>query len=346
MRRSIGVHVLVIALLMGACTSEADPAAERSTSLTTASTTSTMVVSATEDPSTTSSSSTTTAATTTTAPVEPSEGFPVSLVSEAGPVIIVDRPQRIAALSSVFIEMLFAMGAGDQVVAGDVFSNYPPDADRLETIDAFNLNLEAVIALDPDLVVLSFDPGSVVAGLAAVGIPTLQFPTATTLDGAYEQMYSLGAAAGRAGEAADLVAGIQEDIAAIVAGSDGNFAGVSYYVETDPFTFYTPNTDSFIGQLFALLGMENIADAAPDEFGSGFPQLSPEFIIAADPDVIFLASFGETPSTVASRSGWDSMSAVDRGAVVLLDPDVASRWGPRVVDLLEAITGAMAGLVQ
>jgi iron complex transport system substrate-binding protein len=172
------------------------------------------------------------------------------------------------------------------------------------------------------------------------------YETAGTLDDAYAQMASLGAAVGRTAESTALIAAVQEGIAAAIDAADGDFAGITYYVETDPFTFYTPNSASFIGQLFALLGMENIADAAPDEFGSGFPQLSPEFVIAADPDVIFLASFGETSATLAARDGWSAMSAVDRGAVVTLDPDVASRWGPRVIDLMEAITDGMAGLVQ
>jgi iron complex transport system substrate-binding protein len=242
--------------------------------------------------------------------------------------------------------MLFAMGAGDQVVAGDLFSNYPPEANELEKVDAFNLNLEAVIALDPDLVVLSFDPGGAVDGLSAVGIPTLQYGTPVTLDDAYEQMAALGGSVGRSAEAAELIAAVRQRIEGAIDGVGDDFAGVSYYLETDPFTFYTPNSRSFLGQIFGLLGMVNIADAAPDEFGSGFPQLSPEFIIAANPDVIFLASFGETGDTLAARDGWDTMSAVDRGAVLLLDPDVASRWGPRVAELVEAVTGGMVSLVR
>lgn len=310
--------VLVFAL--AACSS--DPAQQTSVAPTTTS------VSTTTAAPTPSSTTTTTAA-----PAERSVEVPTDL----GAVQVIGTPERIAALSSVYVEMLFAIGAGDQVVAGDLFSNHPDEAQSLIQLDSFNLNLEAIIALDPDLVVLSFDPGDVVAGLNAVGIPTLLYGTAKTLQQAYDQMLALGLATGHEGVADELVASIDSAIADVVAGVGGAAAGLTYYHESDPFTFYTANSSSFIGQLYGLLGMVNIADAAPDEFGSGFPQLSPEFIVAADPDLIFLASFGEDLDTVRAREGWDSMTAVAEGNVVLLDPDVASRWGPRVEDLMRAI---------
>ncbi len=283
---------------------------------------------------------TVTSATTSTLAAEP--GFPVTVSSDAGDVTLPAPPQRIAALSATHVEMLYAIGAGDRLIAGDLFSNYPPQAASLEQIDSFNLSVEAVVALEPDLVVLSFDPVEAVPALEAVGIPTLLFGTATSLDMTYEQIATLGAATGAIAEAEALIAEMQGDIEAIVSAAGGAGDGVTYYHETDPLSFYTPNSSSFIGQLYALLGMENIADAAPDEFGSGFPQLNPEFIIAADPDVIFLAAFGESAQTVAEREGWDTMTAVADGRVFEIDPDVASRWGPRVVDLLAAIADAVA----
>ena len=88
------------------------------------------------------------------------------------------RPERIVSASATHTEILYAIGAGDRVVATDLFSNYPPRGRATEKIDAFNLNVEAVAALDPDLVILSFDPGDAVAGLADLGIPAILFPTA------------------------------------------------------------------------------------------------------------------------------------------------------------------------
>lgn len=269
--------------------------------------------------------------------------FPVSIAHAAGVTEVSVRPDRIAALSGTHVEMFFAIGAGSQVIAGDLFSNYPPgEVDGLELIDSFNLNVEAVVELDPDLVVLSFDPGDVVAALDAVGIPTLLFGTATDLEDVYDQMLALGRASGHQTEAEDLVASMRDEIAAIVMSAGSATTGVSFYHESDPFSYYTPNSLSFIGRLYELLGMANIADAAPDEFASGFPQLSAEFIVASNPDIVFLAGFGESLATLSGRDGWETMSAVASGTVVVLDYDTASRWGPRVVELLRAMAEGAA----
>jgi iron complex transport system substrate-binding protein len=288
-----------------------------------------------------SASTTQQASTTGAAPATSLAAFPVDVATAVGTVIVPTRPERIAALSATHVEMLYAIGAADQLVAGDLFSNYPPEAGELAQLDSFNLSVEAIIALEPDLVVLSFDPVNAMPALDAVGIPTLLLGTASDLDEVYAQITALGAATGHASEAAAVVDDMAQQTDAIVAEVGGRAAGLTYYHETDPFSFYTPNSQSFIGQLYGLLGMENIADAAPDDLSSGFPQLSPEFILTADPDVVFLATDGETPETMAARDGWDTLSAVATGNVFVLDPDVASRWGPRVVELMAAIRTAV-----
>ena len=120
--------------------------------------------------------------------------------------------------------------------------------------------------------------------------------------------------------------------------------GETYY-ELDQ-TFFSVTSVTFIGHLFARLGMVNIADPA-DPDGFGFPQLSPEFIIEQDPDVVFLADTkccGQTAATVAERPGWDQLRAVQRGSVVELDDDIASRWGPRIVNLMRAAADAVLAL--
>jgi iron complex transport system substrate-binding protein len=122
-------------------------------------------------------------------------------------------------------------------------------------------------------------------------------------------------------------------------------ADLSYYYELDD-TYYTVTSGSFIGQVLAPTGLVNIADQAPDPDGFGFPQLSNEYIVDADPDLILLADTkccGQNGETVTARPGWDSMSAVPAG-VVELDDDVASRWGPRIADLLEEVVAAVLAL--
>ena len=265
-------------------------------------------------------------------------GFPAQIQHDTGVTEVAARPGRIAALSGTHIETLFAIGAGSQVVAGDLFSNYPPEAvESLELVDSFNLSVESVIDLNPDLVVLSYDPGGAVAAFEAVGIPTLLFGTAGTLDDVYDQIIAVGRAAGFETQARSLVDEMSTAVAEIMATSSAGTSGVTFYHESDPFGYYTPNSSSFIGGLYALLGMVNIADAAPDEFDSGFPALSAEFIVASDPDIVYLAGFGETPETLAQRDGWGTLTALEAGSVVVLDYDTSSRWGPRVVDLLRAI---------
>ncbi|HSF87355.1 MAG TPA: ABC transporter substrate-binding protein [Acidimicrobiia bacterium] len=327
------LRVLALVVLIAACGGDSDAADETPATIIDA----TSTVAAT---TTTAVPTTTTAGPTTTTGAE-TPGFPVTLVSAAGEVTLDEPAQRIAALSATHVEMLFAIGAGDQVIAGDLFSNHPADAVGLQNIDSFNLSVESVVALDPDLVVLTFDPVEAIPALQAVGIPTLLFGTAPTMDDVFEQIAALGAATGNSAPAETLITQMQADIAEIVDIVGAAGSGVTYYHETDPFSFYTPNSSSFIGQLYGLFGMENIADAAPDEFSSGFPQLSPEYIIESNPERIFLAAFGESLETLQERDGWNTMTAVAAGNVTTLDPDVASRWGPRVVELLGAIADAL-----
>jgi iron complex transport system substrate-binding protein len=243
-------------------------------------------------------------------------------------------PESIVSLSSTGTEMLFAIGAGDQVVAVDEFSTYPPEA-PVTDLSGFTPNLEAIIGYEPDLVVVSFDPGELVSGLEAVDVPTLLLPTAASLDDSYTQLEVLGSATGHIGEAAEVASQMQTDIDEIVATTTIP-AGLSFYHEVDE-TLYSTTSSSFLGQIYALLGLTNIADGADDR--SGFPQLSSEYIVSQDPDLIYLADvdFGVTPESVAERPGWAEMTAVQNGAIIPLDSYLASNWGPRVVELLETI---------
>lgn len=254
-----------------------------------------------------------------------------------------DLPQRVVSLSATATESLFALGAGDQLVAVDNFSTYP--ANDLPQIDSFAPSIEGISEFEPDLVVLSFDPGGLVDGLEALGIDTLTQPTAASLDDAYAQIEQLGAATGHIAEAAEVVLQIQTDLASVVADApDGT--GVTYFHELGA-ELYSLTSSTFAGEIYGLFGMENIADPA-DADGFGYPQLVEEFVIDADPDLIFLADTvccAQDASTVAARPGWSSLRAVTGGGVVELDDDVASRWGPRLVEFAAAIAGALETVV-
>lgn len=298
--------------------------------------------------STATTSATTDTTTTTTSETTTTEdaGFPVTIEAANGAVEIVDKPRAIISLSPTGTEMLFAIGAGDQVIAVDEFSNYPDEAPTTD-LSGYEPNIEAIAALNPDLVVVSDDFNDVVAALTAVQVPVIHHPAAITLEDTYAQIEQLGAATGNLSDAAALVASMQSDIDDMVESAGQVGAGRTYYHELDG-TLFSITSETFIGQVYGLVGLENIADAAGGA-ESGYPQLSAEYIIDADPDLIFLADTkccGETPDTVAARPGWDQLTAVADQSVVPLDDDIASRWGPRVVDLLSEIVEALLTLEE
>jgi iron complex transport system substrate-binding protein len=271
------------------------------------------------------------------APTTERAAFPVTLRAANGPVTIPARPTRIVSLSPTATEMLFAIGAGSQVVAVDQDSNYPSQAPRTR-LSGTQPNVEAIAGYRPDLVVLSYDPSGVVKALGKLSIPVLLQPAASTLDDTYAQIEQLGAATGHVADSAHLVASMKADIERLVASAPKFDHPLTYYHELDP-TLFTATSRTFIGQIYGLLGLRNIADRAKGAAG-GYPQLSAEYVVEADPDLIFLADTkccGQSRATVARRPGWDQIAAVRDGAVFELDDDVASRWGPRVVDFLRTV---------
>lgn len=267
-------------------------------------------------------------------------GFPVTVDG----VEIARQPERIVSLSASTTELLFAIGAGDAVVAADEYSNYPAEAPTTD-LSGFQPNVEAISAYEPDLVVASDNPGEMRESLAALGIPTLLLPSARSIDEVYEQLTWLGAATGTTETAQDVIDGMRADIDDIVAGLEERETTLTYYHELTP-DYYSVRSDTFIGDAYRLLGLESIADAVGDAAGQ-YPQLTPEFIIDADPDLILLADAdccGVTPEDVEARPGWSSITAVRTGAIVELDEDIASRWGPRIVDLMRDVADHVAAL--
>ncbi len=250
-------------------------------------------------------------------------------------------PARIVSLSPSATETLFAIGAGSQVLAVDQYSNFPAETQTIRhDLDGFEPNVETIAALHPDLVIHD-GTRDLHAQLSKLGIRDLAAPAPADLDGVYSQIEQLGAATGHVADAAQVVARMTATIQSAVASARSSRAGTRYFHEVDK-TLYTVTSTSFIGQLYALFGLVNIADASGGS--NPYPQLSAETVIQADPQLIFLADgdFGESAATVATRPGWDSIAAVKAGNIVVLDADIASRWGPRVADLVTAIAGSLA----
>jgi iron complex transport system substrate-binding protein len=248
-------------------------------------------------------------------------------------------PHRIISLSPSSTESLFAIGAGKQVIAVDDQSDYPKRAPRTN-LSGYTPNVEAIAGYHPDLVVLSGDPGGVVEGLHHLGIRTLLQPAPDNLNGAYAEIRQLGTITGHQRSAVRLVARMKHEIARIV--KSARRPKLSVYHELSP-DYYSATSSTFIGRVYKLFGLKNIADAA-DSSGSGYPQLSGEYIVAADPSLIVLADTrccGESAETVAKRPGWSGLSAVRNHAVIGVDDSIASRWGPRIVDFVRAIGRAL-----
>ena len=261
----------------------------------------------------------------------------------AGGSPAVTYPQRIVSLSPTATEDLFAIGAGKQVLAVDNQSDYPKQAPRTR-LSGFQPNAEAIVGFHPDLVVIQYDPNKLVAALKKAKIRVLVQPSARSLADAYAQIGELGAVTGHTPGAKALVERMRERIAALVRSAPRPATQLTVYDEVSP-DFYTATSKTFAGQVLGLFGLKNIGDVADD--GSGFPKLSQEYILSADPDLIVLTDIrccGQSPKTVAARPGWSGVEAVKRGAIVRVDDSIASRWGPRVVDFARAIASALRTL--
>ncbi|MCB0881149.1 MAG: ABC transporter substrate-binding protein [Thermoleophilia bacterium] len=248
-------------------------------------------------------------------------------------------PARIVSLSPTGTEMLFAIGAGKNVVAVDDQSNYPRTAPRTK-LSGFTPNVEAILKYRPSVVVVAYNTNNVVGGLRAAKVRVISQPSAKNLGQSYRQIRALGAVTCRQKAAAKTVVRIRSGLAAAVKSAPRSARGKSYFHELDN-TLYTATSRTFIGQIYRMFGLRNVADGADD--GSGYPQMSAEGVIASNPSFIFLAdgAFGESPATVAARPGWGGIAAVKNGDVRTVNADVASRWGPRVVVFARQVAAAL-----
>lgn len=271
--------------------------------------------------------------------------FPVTVTAANGTVKVSKKPTAIVSLSPTATEMLYAIGAGSQVKAVDNDSDYPAKAPRTK-LSGFTPNIEAIVAEKPDLVVISFDSAAVTKRLAAFSIPVLYLPAPTALSGVYAEFDQLGEVTGHEPQARHEVANLRGQVSQIVAAVPHHAKPLTYYYELDQ-TYFSATSTTFIGRLLGLLGLKSIADAAKGAAASGgYPQLSAEYILSANPDYIILADTiccHQDPATVARRPGWSDLTAVKTHHIIGLNDDIASRWGPRFVELLRTVLAALKG---
>jgi iron complex transport system substrate-binding protein len=270
--------------------------------------------------------------------------FPVTIDAANGVVRVASKPDKVISLSPTGTEMLYAIGAGAQVSAVGQYSDYPKQAPQT-SLSEVTPSVEAIVARRPELVVIDSEAAPGLAGqLAGFGLPVLVLPAAATLSDVYAQLDELGRASGHLEQAQAEGQSIRKQISRIVASVPHRGQPLTYYYELTT-NYYSVTSSTFVGHLLGLLGLKSIADSAAGAAAAGgYPQLSAEFIIKADPDYIFLADTiccGQNTGTVAARPGWTLIRAVKDGDVVGLNDDIASRWGPRIVDLLGDVADAL-----
>ena len=329
---SAPLAALVVSLAVAACSATTAPPASTPS-----------VAPATAAPTAAVATPAPTIAPTPAATATPAPAFPVTLTDDEGTTVtLVARPERIVSLTPAVTETLFALGAGDRVVANTDFDDYPAQVKNLPHVASFTgVDVEKVVGTRPDLVIAGgngFNPPDDIAKLRSVGIPVLVV-YAGSVDAILRDIELVGTASGKADAAAVLTAWMRERMAAISAAATAASTRPRVFYELDATKeIYGPAPKSFIASMIDLAGGKAITTDDPAVFS-----ISLEKLVAADPQVIVLgdAAYGTTPEAVAQRPGWSGMTAVKDGAVRPIDDTIVTRPGPRIVDGLRALAQAI-----
>ncbi len=247
--------------------------------------------------------------------------------------------QRIVSLAPSNTEILFAVGAGDQVIGRDEFSDYPAEATSIESVGGSmgEYSAESIVALEPDLVLAAeINTPELVSQLEDLGLTVYYLSNPTTIEEMYTNLEIVGQLTGH--DTTEMVDSLKARVAAV----DEKIAPISsrpsvfYEIDaSDPSKPWTYGPGSFGNLLIERAGGFNIASDAPDSY----PQLSLEQVVVANPSVILLGDsmWGVTPESVLDREGWNTILAVQNNQIFPIDDNLISRPGPRLVDGLEAL---------
>lgn len=238
-------------------------------------------------------------------------------------------PKRIISLSPSITEILFEIGSGNQVIAVDNLSNYPNEA-PITDISAYDPNVEAISLLNPDLVILSYNIKNLKTALKKIGIETIYLPAPLNFEDILDQIDYLGLQTGNEDKAKKLISKMKNRMKTLQKLRE-NETATKIYHEIDP-NYYSPSKFSFIGDIYQKLNYKNVADKA-DISNLGYPKLSPELIISENPDLIVLpGKDNKYVEKVKLRPGWSYIEAVKKNNFLLTNNDIASRWGPRILN--------------
>jgi len=271
----------------------------------------------------------------------PAPSAEIKLTDDLGrPVVLNGTAQRIISMAPSVTEILFAVGAGGQVVGRDQFSDYPAETANVTDIGATYeaLNTELIVSLKPDLILAAeINSPEQVQALENLGLTVYYLKNPVTIEEMYGDMEFLAQLTGHEAEAAAAIDALKVRVAAVdekILPLSSRFS-VFYEVDgTDPAKPFTAGKGTFITLLIERAGGFNIASDI-----EGYPQLSLEQVVAADPNFIILgdAKWGTTPESIAQRAGWANLSAVTSGQVIPFNDDLVSRPGPRLVEGLEEL---------
>ncbi|MDA0353318.1 MAG: ABC transporter substrate-binding protein [Chloroflexi bacterium] len=263
------------------------------------------------------------------------EATPITVTDSDGFVLeFAAPPERIISFSPGATEILFAIGAGDQVIAVDEFSDYPAAAVALEHVSYSEPDPEQALGLDPDLVILATRQQESVEQFRSLDLRVLFNREPESVQAVLDNILLFGQITGHEAEAAALVAEMTDRIEAVTSALASITTGPTVFYELSD-GLYTVAPDTFIGGTLALVKAKNIAEGAE----TAFPQLTAEAVIEANPAVVLLADaeFGGSLEALQARPGWDVIDAVVNERVYPVDPDIGNRPGPRIADAIEQI---------
>jgi len=257
-----------------------------------------------------------------------------TLIATCGGSQDLNREKRIVSLSTTHTQVIQVLGAERLLVAVDSFSTTEMS---VEKIDAFTVKAEDLVKLNPDLVIVAFDFNGIIEGLESLEIKYVLLPPARNFQEVYSQIEEIGNLTNKVDESLDLVSSMKSDVEEII----DNFTqdNIKVFHEIG-FTYgiYTINENSFIGQIYNLLGIENIANLKEDPFGSGYPEFSEEEVIISNPNLIVVGHSDYLNKDLSTRTGWEEITAVQSGNIYFLDENLANNWGVSTVDLLNTLS--------
>ena len=245
-----------------------------------------------------------------------------------------NKEQRVVSLSTTHTEVIQVLGGGNLLVGIDSFSETDLPVER---IDAFTVTAEDLVKLDPDLVVVAFDFNGIVEGLENLEINYVLLPPARNYEDVYFQIEEIGNLINKVDESKNLVSSMKNDVEKIIEAFSQENIKVFHEIG---FTYgiYTINENSFIGEIYNLLGIENVANLKEDPFGSGYPEYSEEEVINSDPNLIVVGHSDYLNKDLSTRIGWEEITAVKISNVYFLDENLANNWGASTVDLINTLS--------